>query len=41
MEREHELPRARIAMRPESARSGFFNSMTEKVLQEYRKRQAV
>jgi hypothetical protein len=37
--REHELPRARIAVMPEFARSGLFNSMTRKVLQEDRKRQ--
>jgi hypothetical protein len=30
--REHELPRAGIAMRPELARSGLFNSMTGKFL---------
>jgi hypothetical protein len=30
--REHEVPRARIAMRPELARSGLFNSMMGKFL---------
>jgi hypothetical protein len=30
--REHELPRVRITVRPELARSGWFNTMTEKSL---------
>jgi hypothetical protein len=36
--REHELPRAGTALRPELAMSGLLNSMMEKVFQEDRKR---